>query len=795
MKTSLINVLVNKHLPEDLRSLDRVYDKRGVESLMTEVARNYPDQYSRISQAIGDIGRKLAYQQGETFVLSDFEPPFDRSEIFSKLDAEERELRNTVSDPDELEAKLGDLYGRYSEIINKRTGEEAIRRRNNIALTVLSGARGKIPQLSGLVSSPGFYADSRGRVAGGFVRRSFAEGLSPFDYLAGAYGAREAVTGAKRCLSEGTLVRMADGSCKPIEAIVPGDFVVGANRSGRTKPAEVVRVFDQGIQEVEDFYFTPSNSRHSELWLRCTSSHKVLSTDPGAYDKDGRRFKKGRIEPLSSLVDRRDGVTKPAEPVGPHVPGVKGKPLASEVVLMSVKDSDPYPKASLKRMEPAGRARCWDIEVANEDHLFVLANGLIVSNSTAKGGFFAKTLSRVNLSNYVSTDDCQTSNGLDLSVEEPDIRGRVLQRDAAGFPAGTVITRDVLKRLKKNEQEVIVRSPMTCQAENGICSKCFGVTAEGRLPRIGEHVGITASTALGEPLVQSSLNSKHVTSAKGGKQEFSGLDYIQQFVESPEEFKDRSIVAEEEGLVEDIREAPQGGSYIRVSGREHYVPPDRKIQVEVGKTVEAGDQLTDGLVDPEDVVRLKGLGAGRRYYAERLSEIASASGAGMDRRLFETIARSAIDHVELDDPVEEGFLPDDVVSYSKFVHRRSIPSKVQRLTTHKAIGKYLQAPALHHTVGTKITRSMAEMLEAKGFKELQVSDEEVPFRPKMIRLQQAASLNDDWLARMGGSNLGRGLEDSRTRALDTNIEENTHPVPRLAVTTDFAKNLHRTGKF
>lgn len=750
-RVSAANILIDSLLPEALRDERRVYDKKGMDGLMTAIAQNHPELYSGIAQKLADIGRHQAYFRGETFTLDDFKPVHDRQPEFDQLDQKEAEIRQRVTDPDERRAELSSLYGDTSARISRETNTQALGRRNNIALTVLTGARGKEAQLRDLISTPGFYSDGKGRPIPWYIRHSFAEGMRPADFLAGTYAARESVTGSKK--------------------------------------------------------------------------------------------------------------------------------------------------------------------------------------ATAQGGFMAKTLSRAAATHIITADDCGTANGIDLPIDEPDIRGRVLQRPEAGLPAGTVLDRTNLARLKAAKvKEVIVRSPITCGAEHGMCSKCFGVKAEGRFPKLGEHVGITAANAYGEPLTQAALcmysdtwvrmadgsmrmikdilpgeyvlgsdmwgntkptlvvnvfhngvrdcyitffsdgeedqeiistaehkvlttdehnvtwideiaearylilqdgrrgtivevdhvgeldtwdievdnpdhlfvlangaivsnSMKHVTSGKGAKKEFSGLDYINQFMESPEEFKDRATVATAPGTLESITPAPQGGSYAVVGGERHYIPLEREITAAVGDQLEAGDSLTDGLIDVEDILTHKGLGAARRYWSDRMAEMGKASAAGMDRRLFEVLARAAVDHVQLDDPTEEGFLPDDVTRYSSYLHKRQLPDKVQTFAPREAVGQWLEQPALHHTIGTKITPKVAEYLESKGVDRIFASNVEPTFRPQFVRLQQVASTSDDWLASLGGSYLGNQLQQGITRAQDTNIESNIHPVPRLAVGVGYAEDIERTGKF
>jgi len=613
-KISAVNILVDSLLPEEFRDPLRIYDKKGMDKLMTEVAKARPDLYPKLAKVLGDIGRNQAYFSGATFRLSDFKPVMDRNKIWAELDLEKEMLDLQNRDPEEKREALAGLFAKYSDKVSRETNAAALGKRNNIALTVLTGARGKEGQLRDLVSSPGYYPDAGGRAIPWFIRNSFSEGLQPADYLAGSYAARGAVTDSKR--------------------------------------------------------------------------------------------------------------------------------------------------------------------------------------ATAQGGFLAKTLSRAAATHIITQDDCGTINGLDLPIDEPDLRGRVLQRPAAGLAAGTVLDRKALARIKaSNIKELIVRSPLTCNSENGMCSKCFGVKAEGRFPKLGEHVGVTASNALGEPLTQAALSLKHITSGKGVKKEFSGLDYIMQFVESPEEFKDRSIVTKTDGRVERVEAAPQGGSFIYVSGEKHYVPLEREITVQSGEVLEAGDSLTDGLTDVEDILNYKGLGEARRYWSDRLSEMAKASAAGMDRRQFEVLAKANVDHIQLDDPVEDGFLPDDKVRYSSYVHKRQLPYSPKETRAKDSVGMYLEQPVLHHTVGTKITPRMAQSLADKGFEKVWTSDKEPSFRPEFIRLQQVAATDDDWLASLGGSYLGAQLQQGVMRAQDTNVLENIHPVPRLAYGEDYGKNLETTGKF
>lgn len=245
-----------------------------------------------------------------------------------------------------------------------------------------------------------------------------------------------------------------------------------------------------------------------------------------------------------------------------------------------------------------------------------------------------------------------------------------------------------------------------------------------------------------------------------------------------------------------VVEAPQGGNYVTVNGHEHYTPPNYTVLVKAGDNVEAGDPLSDGIADPRDIVRLRGLGEGRKYYATRLKQILDDSGIKTDRKHTEMVARAALDHLIITDPDGLGdHLPDDTVSYNALASNYTPPKDTVKLTPEKSIGKYLQAPALHYTIGTKLTKRMVSHLHDRGFKDLLVSDSEPGFAPDMTRLRTAAHSMPDWLAKMQTSYLGKNLMESAIRGEDTDVKSNVHFAPRLAIGANFGEKSEQTGKF
>lgn len=427
------------------------------------------------------------------------------------------------------------------------------------------------------------------------------------------------------------------------------------------------------------------------------------------------------------------------------------------------------------------------------------ARSTIISTkvATAKGGYLGKLMAQAATPLVVSEEDCEAGNGLDFDLDAPSLRGRVLAKDVGGYSAGQIVDRPMLANLRKAKVDtLIVRSPLTCKAADGVCAKCAGADSRGKLPSIGESMGITSVQALAEPIAQGALSAKHTAGQASGKREFSGFDVINRFVQTPEQFEDRAVVAEQDGKITKVVDAPQGGTYVYVDDKQHYVLPGYAVNVKLGDKIEAGEMLADGLGDPGDVVRLRGLGEGRRYYSQRLAGILEDSGMPANLRNTEMLARAALDHLTVDDADDlDGILPDDVVSYNRIRSIYTPPEDTAEFDPKEAVGKFLQNDALHYTIGTRITPKIADHLSRVRWGKIKASEAAPPFRPTMVRLASSTHNNPDWLASQHTSYLKKQLTEDAARGRTTNVDSNIHFAPRLAKGEDFGKTIQQTGKF
>ena len=385
-----------------------------------------------------------------------------------------------------------------------------------------------------------------------------------------------------------------------------------------------------------------------------------------------------------------------------------------------------------------------------------------------------------NMSNQVvATEDCGIRNGIALSVDSPEIRDRYVQA-SRGLARNTLVTTDVAKRLSKKGGVVIVRSPSTCELPDGICQKCAGLNEVGTQHSIGTNLGVRAGHVLSEPLTQMALDSKHggKLAARKGR-EAQTIKRLRSLIEVPESFANRAIVAEEDGRVEDVTPAPQGGHYITAAGHRYYTPPEAPPIVRKGIRVEAGDALADGVPNPKDITRLKGIGAGRDYLIEKLNNLYSSSGHNIDRRHLEILAKSHLNYADVIHPgAVRGLRAGDLVAHA------ALRGKLRENATERSLasieGHVLGDDYLHHTAGTRVTPTLVESLKEAGIDRVRtLKPEDAPQLQFVMKpLSRNPLLNPDVLSRLGHRYLKTALLEG-VHAGRTSKLKGYHPTPPM----------------
>ena len=214
-----------------------------------------------------------------------------------------------------------------------------------------------------------------------------------------------------------------------------------------------------------------------------------------------------RRDSYTIRISNRDSVNKFIKLLGYGIKSDKAR-----VMLKACPDAvrDDSLVFSYMGKEYLGEKHTYDLNINHSDHLFVLANGMIVSNSdvqfaTADSGYFGKQLTQAAHRVVVTEDDCGAENvGIEVDGDDADNIGSILvSKDVPGIKAGTELDKKYLPLLEG--RTINVRSATTCQAKEGICSKCAGRREDGEFPSLGDAIGVTAARAIAEPTTQAGL--------------------------------------------------------------------------------------------------------------------------------------------------------------------------------------------------------------------------------------------------------------------------------------------------
>ena len=482
-------------MPEEL-------NKKTIKNILSDVAANHPDRYVSMTRRLTGLARQSAQETGfGTFALEHLRQSPAAVKRLQNVRAQMQralEVSSLVPGSDEdLERRMVELASENQKPMQDEVLAESIAAGNPLSDQVVSGARGKPANLNALRGADLLYDGPGGRKVPIPITRSYSQGLSPSQYLAASYGARMGTVDTKlatadtgyACLAEGEMVRMADGSTKPIQCVEKGDQVLGANTEGLTFPVEVVNTFDHGAKECWKYQFDGGRPGSERVCIRATEDHKVLSSYPSAD-----RGTNGQ-NPLSLCEKTGFALQYPQGP-----------------------DQDQDFRGTYVGKDFLGLVPTYDIEVDHPDHLFVLANNAIVSNS--------KTINRaMHRLAAIEPDDIALSRlreelkhrGLMVDVDDPDNEGAVLLdaygdsgklSDTGSESLGRPLSPRAMQALRrKGFTRLRVASPVAASQPvgGGIYRQVLGLREGGRNPEAGELVGMTAAGSLSEGLTQGAL--------------------------------------------------------------------------------------------------------------------------------------------------------------------------------------------------------------------------------------------------------------------------------------------------
>ncbi len=360
---------------------------------------------------------------------------------------------------------------------------------------------------------------------------------------------------------------------------------------------------------------------------------------------------------------------------------------------------------------------------------------------TADAGYLTRRLVDVAQDLIINELDCETTRGIIIRRDE-DIAGQALsarlhsrllaerlldpQTGEVIGERNEIITQEMARRIMKSDiSEVLVRSPMTCALQHGVCAKCYGNDlGRGKLVELGSAVGIVAAQSIGEPGTQLTLRTFHTGGVAAGSDITTGLPRVEEIFEArkapkgeavmseiagkvrisqSEKYADlRTVIVENSEMISDRYEIPedwdiavseedevkagdllaaheeakvsaQNDGKVRIEDQtvivsyeqreesDYDIPTTARLIVGDGDYVEAGQPLTEGSLNPHRILRIQGVHACQLYLMAEVQQVYRSQGQNIHDKHFETIIRKMLSKVQITHPHDSTYLPGDTL--------------------------------------------------------------------------------------------------------------------------------------
>ncbi len=311
---------------------------------------------------------------------------------------------------------------------------------------------------------------------------------------------------------------------------------------------------------------------------------------------------------------------------------------------------------------------------------------------TADSGYLTRRLVDVSQDVIVREEDCYAERGeapkgmVITEIREGNkliepLKARVLGRytvepvvdPATGeiiIGADEMISFEQAERIEKaGVKSVVCRSVFTCRSDHGVCAKCYGANlATGGSVDIGEAVGIIAAQAIGEPGTQLTMRTFHTGGVASAEDITQGLPRVEELFEARKP-KGLAVITEINGVVhiDDSKKRREAVVTSEDGESESYlIPFGSKLKVQDGDTVEAGDELTEGSVNPHDILKIKGIKGVQAYLLKEVQSVYRLQGVEISDKHIEVIIRQMLRKVQIEDAGDTTMLPGELIDIFRF---------------------------------------------------------------------------------------------------------------------------------
>lgn len=305
---------------------------------------------------------------------------------------------------------------------------------------------------------------------------------------------------------------------------------------------------------------------------------------------------------------------------------------------------------------------------------------------TADSGYLTRRLVDVAQDVIVREDDCKTDRGLTVNalkdgtetieplyerlvgrtsfetVKHPETNEIIIKRNE-------LITEDIATKIvNAGVEQVRIRSAFTCDTRAGVCKKCYGRNlATGQDVEVGEAVGIIAAQSIGEPGTQLTMRTFH-TGGVAGDDITQGLPRIQELFEARNP-KGQAVISEIPGIVSQVNDVKDKQEIVvqgEVESRTYTAPYGSRLKVAEGDKVTAGQELTEGSIDPKELLKVRGVDGVQEYLLREVQKVYRMQGVEIGDKHIEVMVRQMLRKVRVVDAGDSDVLPGSLLDIHQF---------------------------------------------------------------------------------------------------------------------------------
>ena len=652
-------------------SLGKVMDKKTVGKLVDQCFQLFGNEKTaELLDRIKSLGYSFARRAGMTVAIADIKVPEVKTGLLDTAEQEvekvSRLYRRGLITEEERYRKTIQLWTQATEDVTDAMMDNMARDKdgfNPVYMMAISGARGNKQQIRQLAGMRGLMADPSGRIIDLPIKANFKEGLTVLDYFTSSHGARKGLAD--------TALRTADSGYLTRRLVdVSQDVIV------REEDCDVV-----GIDLARERARLARNTKDALTYLKDDLIGRVLDRDV--------------VDPMTGevIADAESIVTEAtiealAESQVKSI-ALRGAQLGSD---SDINHTNIVQTIALGEVDDTIRTTLRNTMVENmlgKDTVYPVIDSEGVEIFPAHTALTEEGIEAI-LNSDVKEVQVRNNEIHGIEVEaivegtgviEP-LKDRIVGRTAAEelinketseviVPLNGEITDELADEVVKHYDTVKIRSVLTCRSPYGVCMKCYGRDlGTGGQVQVGEAVGIIAAQSIGEPGTQLTMRTFH-TGGVAGDDITQGLPRVEELFEARRP-KRNAIIAEVEGTVRVVPNDNKKGTntiFITTAEGEEFdylIPYGSRIIVKDGDVVSLGARLTEGSINPHDIMRVMGTEATQRYLVYEVQKVYKSQGVEINDKHIEVIVRQMLHKVKIEDAGDADVLPGDSIDVNTF---------------------------------------------------------------------------------------------------------------------------------